>query len=548
MITVKGRELIVPPPERTIGTTYDNNSETRVFRIDRVTAGGVDLSGLKFRLDLEYHGERKDTAMLDAEVQEEYLLLTWTVASISVQVAGTLWIELRAFDDQGTVKWASNRAAVYVVAAIDTAGSYDGKLTELEQAEAAYEQKLKELNAEETAHAAAEETRQKREEARKSAEQERQANENAREKNEADRETAEKKRREAEAEWKREADAVNQRAEEVVTRATETTEAARKAVKTTEESVDLVKESAEAAGESAKKAGEAEKNATEKATKIEQELEELDRKLQAGELVGPQGPPGPQGERGERGLRGPQGPPGVTVERMDQITTLDRQNLLGKLDYLPDAQSLIDVIADLVANKLLKREDVVANLTTETVGKALDATQGKNLKDSVNNVAKSVQDVSERVTTNAGNIGTLNTKVTQLNSDKSPVGHNHDDRYYTEEEVEVKLTTRLVKSLSRDDSTAGVFQNRNPGGGNTYYHINSGTYEVAPNDIGNPEKGFYGVMFVINTSSTTGSAADAWIKQIYFPNGKPGTFYVRENINYNASNWTDWKKFTGVSV
>lgn len=445
MITVKGRELIVPLPERTIGTTYDNNSEVRVFRIDRVTAGGVDLSGLKFRLDLEYQGERKDTAMLDVEVQEEYLLLTWTVASTSVQVAGTLWIELRAFDDQGTVKWASNRAAVYVIAAIDTAGSYDGKLTELEQAEVAYEQKLKELNAEETAHAAAEETRQKQEEARKSAEQERQANENTREKNETNREAAEKKRREAEAEWKREADAVNQKAKEVVTRATETTEAARKAVKTTEESVNLVKESAEAAGESAKKAGEAEKTATEKATKIEQELEELDRKLQAGELVGPQGPPGPQGERGERGLRGPQGPPGATVERMDQITALDRQNLLGKLDYLPDAQTLLDAIADLVANKLLLKTDVIANLTTTAAGKALDATQGKVLKESIKSTDKSVQEVSERVSTNEDNIDTLKTKVTQLNSDMTKRAPFFDDTAGADEK---EMLRNKIQALS----------------------------------------------------------------------------------------------------
>ena len=35
MITVKGRDLIIPVNERQIGTTYDNNAETRRIRMER---------------------------------------------------------------------------------------------------------------------------------------------------------------------------------------------------------------------------------------------------------------------------------------------------------------------------------------------------------------------------------------------------------------------------------------------------------------------------------------------------------------------------------
>ncbi|WP_302327810.1 hypothetical protein [Enterocloster lavalensis] len=136
MITVKGRELMIPPMERNIGTTYDESAEVRIFRIDRVTAGGVDLSHLNYRLDLEYQGEQKDTSLLDVEVQDECILLTWTIPHSCLTTAGTVWIAIRGYDDNGTVKWASNKGAVYVEDTIDTPGNIPKeRLTELEQLE-----------------------------------------------------------------------------------------------------------------------------------------------------------------------------------------------------------------------------------------------------------------------------------------------------------------------------------------------------------------------------------------------------------------------------
>ena len=54
MITVRGRELVIPVAERQIGTQFDNNSETRQFKINRLTVGGIDISNLDFRIDLRY--------------------------------------------------------------------------------------------------------------------------------------------------------------------------------------------------------------------------------------------------------------------------------------------------------------------------------------------------------------------------------------------------------------------------------------------------------------------------------------------------------------
>lgn len=136
MITVKGRQLVIPRDENQIGTTYDDNSEVRHFLIDRVTAGGIDLSHLNFRLDLEYQGKKKDTSLLDVEVQDECILLTWTIPHSCLTTAGTVWIAIRGYDDNGTVKWATNKGAVYVEDTIDTPGNIPKeRLTELEQLE-----------------------------------------------------------------------------------------------------------------------------------------------------------------------------------------------------------------------------------------------------------------------------------------------------------------------------------------------------------------------------------------------------------------------------
>ena len=152
---------------------------------------------------------------------------------------------------------------------------------------------------------------------------------------------------------------------------------------------------------------------------------------------------------------------------------------------------------------------------------------------------------------------------TNLNS-KANTSHTHDDRYYTETEVNAKLNTKanssdlsslqfivnnhttyinakLDKSNSRDDTTGGIMQYREFTA-DANYMLNSGIYRIVPETRCMPVTG-YGVLLVINATNDYGSSTTAWIKQIYFPNSAPEIFYVRENINYNASNWTGWKKF-----
>lgn len=135
MIIVKNRELLIPNHERYIGTTYDNETENRVFQVPRFSQRGVDLAALTFRLDIQYANEAFDTVLLDKEVGEAFIILIWRITSATLQVPGTLYIGLRAIDDEATVKWSSFSAAMYAERHLNTPGNYGGSLTEIEQIE-----------------------------------------------------------------------------------------------------------------------------------------------------------------------------------------------------------------------------------------------------------------------------------------------------------------------------------------------------------------------------------------------------------------------------
>ena len=131
MITVRGRALVIPANERVIGTDIDHNAEVRHFQLSRVP-GGIDISHLKFYLDLIYQETVYDTLKLDKEVQEEKIILTWMVDKNNLTYPGTVWIAIRARDEAGDVKWGTDRAACYVRGTVNTPGNFTG-LTDLER-------------------------------------------------------------------------------------------------------------------------------------------------------------------------------------------------------------------------------------------------------------------------------------------------------------------------------------------------------------------------------------------------------------------------------
>lgn len=184
MIIVANRELLIPKKEQYIGTTYDKNSEYRQFMLDRVTAGGVDLANLLFTLDMEYMDGNKNAVVLDKQVLDDKIILTWLLLESELQITGTTFINIRAVNNtDGLVKWSSFRAPVYIEDTIFTPGHYTGDLTELEQMEAAFQL---DMERNQDLHDMLTEAEEEREEA----ENDRVEAENAREEAEAEREAA----------------------------------------------------------------------------------------------------------------------------------------------------------------------------------------------------------------------------------------------------------------------------------------------------------------------------------------------------------------------
>ena len=397
MITVVGRKLIIPETDKQIGTTYDNNSEVRHIRINRITTGGVDLSNLRFKLDLEYADTTPDTCLLDVEVQDEYILLTWTIPDSCVAHKGTVWAAIRAYDENGTVKWATNRGPLYVDHTIFDGEAYSGHLAEFEQLEERITQKIEILDTNESE--------------RQTAEEQREANEERRINNEA--------------EWQRQAEAAIDAANATLEIATEKAATATRAADTATTKASEASSSATLAGQSAATATQKAETATTKAaeasdsaasasqsaTTATQKAETATTK--AGEADASATSAGQSAtiatQKAEVATT-KAAEAAASAERAQQaagcdgtaqsISAIDTQGLLTEIGGNSNAQALLDELALRVATQLVSntaftaellkyvaKSQIVNNLLATETGNVLDAVQGKALVDMIGNTA-----------------------------------------------------------------------------------------------------------------------------------------------------------------
>lgn len=142
MIKIHGRGFVIPKEERYIGTSYDTNSESRIFELDRAKTNSVDMSALSFRLDFEYENGEKNTTYLEKEIMDDVIHLIWNIIDSDVPEPGTVKFQIRAFDIEGTVRWNSLLDVFYVEPTIGTAQEYKGDLSEFERMEAALDRKM----------------------------------------------------------------------------------------------------------------------------------------------------------------------------------------------------------------------------------------------------------------------------------------------------------------------------------------------------------------------------------------------------------------------
>ena len=373
MITVRGRELVIPVAERQIGTQFDNNSETRQFKINRLTVGGIDISNLDFRIDLRYGKETKDTDVLEKEITDEHVILTWTVSAASVQQIGTVWIALRGSDDFGTIKWATNQGFLYVGKTINTPDGAQTALSELEKLEKRIDQKTESMDAAESSRVEAEKIRQE--------------NESARLKNEAEWQ----KQGEAAVEAAKTATAAQSAASASAKAAAGSAGTAGSAAQTATEAASAASASAKAASGSAGTASSAAQTATTAQSAASTSAEEAAGSAEAASSAAQTATQKASEASSSasaaasdanvvkgliQGLGGFDG-------KASSVSAVDLLGLLGKENATSTVQALIDVIADKVLNQLLLRSNVVNNALTTEEGYALDARMGKSLQDQI---------------------------------------------------------------------------------------------------------------------------------------------------------------------
>lgn len=134
MISIIGKQMIFPNEEQTF-VFEDNGTVSRTFIMERYEADRTDLAGMTFRLDIIYKDGTKDTALLVKTVQERKIRLLWDVKKEDFHEDGTVFVAIRGFDGDGVMKWTSAQTPIFIEDIIDTPGSWEGQLTELEQME-----------------------------------------------------------------------------------------------------------------------------------------------------------------------------------------------------------------------------------------------------------------------------------------------------------------------------------------------------------------------------------------------------------------------------
>ena len=97
------------------------------------------------------------------------------------------------------------------------------------------------------------------------------------------------------------------------------------------------------------------------------------------------------------------------------VTAQDVEGLLGSPGAQSNVQALIDAIADQVLNQLVKKSQIINNLLATQAGNVLDATQGKALKDLIDQLNSDIQPTSGALSINDNGSGTITyTKVANI--------------------------------------------------------------------------------------------------------------------------------------
>lgn len=114
MIEVKNRTMLIPKIERTIGTALDENTEVRLFKINRYAEGTADISHLTFKLIAKNELGTENTIYLEKSITNDAIYLMWQIIPNDIGVSGTLLTQIKGFDNTGVCRWYSFIGPFYV--------------------------------------------------------------------------------------------------------------------------------------------------------------------------------------------------------------------------------------------------------------------------------------------------------------------------------------------------------------------------------------------------------------------------------------------------
>ena len=170
MIKVRSKTLFISGEEQSIAAVGEAETTAREFSIDRLSGDGIDLANLIFKLNIRYVGTKQsDRSDLEKIVTDDSIILRWLVSSVTLSHPGTAFIQLDAFDREGSCRWKSYQAAVYIEKSLDSVVVSRSTLSELEQ----LEKKFETIGVGEAARVEAEKKRIVAEEKREEAEEKR---------------------------------------------------------------------------------------------------------------------------------------------------------------------------------------------------------------------------------------------------------------------------------------------------------------------------------------------------------------------------------------
>ena len=140
MIKVRSKTLFISGEEQSIAAVGEAETTVREFSIDRLSGDGIDLANLIFKLNIRYVGTKQsDRSDLEKIVTDDAIILRWLISSVTLSHPGTAFIQLDAFDREGSCRWKSYQAAVYIEKSLDSVVVSSSTLSELEQLEKKFE-------------------------------------------------------------------------------------------------------------------------------------------------------------------------------------------------------------------------------------------------------------------------------------------------------------------------------------------------------------------------------------------------------------------------